>query len=157
MPRWSWMEGKEYLQRVDLLEDYQVSPGFMVRINQKWIQCKRCCLSPVVCTKLLQPRPKPTLPEASRSLCTVSLVLRHPNESHPARQDSHHLSLLTSGSADRAPRSADEKKLSSKRFSLVQMWLNYLHVFKQMQCQSSINTIFQQNGCFSSVLLADAK
>lgn len=104
----------------------------MVRVNQKWIQCKRCGLSLVVCTELLHPRLKPMLPEVSRSLWAISLVLRRPNESYPAKQHSRRLSLWPpSDIADEATHFADRERLNSEHFSLLQMWLSYLNVFKQ--------------------------
>lgn len=127
----------------------------MVRVNQK----DTCyCLSTVVHTEMLHPRPKPMLPEVNRSLCTLLLVLRHPNESYPAGQRGHCLSLWPpSDIADKATHFADRGRVNSKHFCLLQMWLNYLNVFKKVQCQSIINFFFQQNGCFPSVLLADSR
>ena len=75
---------------------------------------------------------KLTLPEVSRSLCTISPVLRHPQESYPSRQHTRRVSLWPpSDFADKATHSADREMLNSKHFGLLQMWLNYLNVLKQ--------------------------
>lgn len=87
----------------------------------------------LVCfTELWHPRTKLGLPELSRSPCTISLVLRHPNESSPARQHTWRLFLWPSSEiAHEATHLADGGKLNSKHFGLLHMWLNYLNVFKQ--------------------------